>query len=418
MHCIACQKASLKLNLRPEMKKSVIFILLLISHSFVRAETQAGKQTEDAKFKIVKATVEFLASDKETFKDAREATCSNCKTYEDLIDYVSRNKIKKADILIEKWQTVKIDTTITNSKGSLTKFKDIVITDISSGAKSKRKQLASYQTYSKYIDSIINDISVSERVSAVVSRPEESDSIGNTQEIEETNAAVLKAPEKESYFDFLPTISKNMYYAIICLLLAIIAFLAWMFSNKNKMLENKIGSLERKLAKVENTERQSKNISIDLKNASKKLKDAEKEIADLQENLKAETERNQRLSAVPEIEKPVVQTPVSSVAPIIKYARYADQGDGFSVQELLDQEDSETIFELTLLSPNSASFRISGNPNAQRYALSNSPYFLGKTSQYDTFPSGNSLINTDATGELKLQGNKWLIVKPVKISFS
>ncbi len=98
--------------------------------------------------------------------------------------------------------------------------------------------------------------------------------------------------------------------------------------------------------------------------------------------------------------------------------RYADQGDGFSVQELLDEEDSETIFELTVLSPNTASFKISGNQNAQRYALSNSPYFLGKTSQYDTFPSGNSLINTDIPGELKLQGNKWLIVKPVQISFS
>ena len=400
------------------MKKSVILILLLFSHVFVNAETQPREQTEDAKFGIIKATVEFLASDKDTFKDAKETTCSNCKTYEELISYVSRNKIKNADILIKKWQTVKIDTTFANWEESLTEFKDIVITDISSGAKSKRKQLPGYQSYSKNIDSIIDSVSISEPDPAVVEKPDESDTIESTPAIEETNETTVTSSELKSYFDFLPTISKDMYYAIIFLLLAIIAFLAWMFSNKNKVLQNKIGSLERKLAKIESTERQSKNISIDLKNASKKLKDAEKEIADLQENLKAETERNQRLSAVPQTEKSVAQTPDLPPVPITKYARYADQGDGFSVQELLDEEDSETIFVLTLLSPTSASFRISGNPNAQRYALSNSPYFLGKTSQYDTFPSGNSLINSDVPGELQLQGNKWLIVKPVKISFS
>jgi len=418
MRCIVCRKASLKLNLRSEMKKSVILILLLISNFCVNAETQPGEQIQRAKFEIVKVTVEFLASDKETFKEAKEATCSNCTTYEELTSYVSRNKIKNADVLIKKWQTVKIDTTFANWEESLIKFKDLVITDISSGAKSKRQQLPTYLPYSKNIDSIINKVSISEPVSAVVKTPDAADSVASTQVVEETDEKTVKAPEQESYFDFLPTVSKNMYYAIIFLLLAIIGFLAWMISNKNKGLQDKISSLERKLAKVENTERQSKNISIDLKNASQKLKDAEKKIAILQEDLKAETERNQRLTAIPEVEKPIVENPVSSTNPVIKYARYADQGDGFSVQELLDEEDSETIFELTLLSPTSASFKISGNPSAQRYALSNSPYFLGKTSQYDTFPTGSSLINTDTPGELKFQGNKWLIVKPVKISFS
>jgi len=399
------------------MKKSIILILLLISHLFVNAQTQPGKQIEDAKFQIVKATVEFLASDKETFKEVKEATCSNCKTYEELIAYVSRNKIKKADELIKEWRSIKIDTTFTNWNKSLIQFRDRVITDISSGAKSKRKQLASYQSYSKNIDSIISEVSIAEPISAVTETPDEPDSIDSTQVIEETNETIVKVPEQESYFDFLPNISKDMYYVIIFLLLAIIAFLAWMFNNRNKVLQNRVNSLERKLAKVENTDRQSKNASSDLKNINQKLKNAEKEIAVLQENLKTEVERNQRLSAVPKIEKPLVQMPVLTSSPVTKYARYADQGDGFSIQELLDEDDSETIFELNISSPNSATFKISGNPNAQRYALSNSPYFLGKTSQYDTFPSGNSLINTDIPGELKLQGNKWLIIKPAQISF-
>lgn len=224
--------------------------------------------------------------------------------------------------------------------------------------------------------------------------------------------------KQESLFSFLPTISQDMSYIIIFLLLAAAAFLLWLFSNKNKGLQKKVRSLESQLVKVSNNQWQSKNVNTELKNITQKLKDAEKEITVLQENLKAETERNQRLSAIPEKEKSVEQTPVLLSGPIVKYARYADQGDGFSNQELLDKEDSETIFELTLLTQSSATFKISSDPNAQRYALSNSPYFLGKTSQYDTFPSGNSLINTEVPGELKLQGNKWLIVKPAQISFS
>jgi hypothetical protein len=403
------------------MKKSVIFVLLLISHFTVNAETQPGKQIEEAKFQIVKATIEFLASDKETFKEVKEPACKSCRNYEELLAYTSRNKLKKADILIGKWKGFKVDTTYADWNESLIKFKDLVINDISSGPKSKRKQLAGFPSYTAGLDSIIREVSISEsEVSSAQKTPDISEATDSSATNDEVIESPESAPEQNSYFNFLPKISKDMNYIIIFLLLAIIAFLTWMFSNKNKALEKKARALQDKLVKNENSEWQSKTISSELKTVTQKLKDAEKQIVALQEDLKAEKERNKRLSAVPKKEKPAAQIPVPapSSAPAIKYARYADQGDGFSVQELLDEEDSETIFELTLLSASSASFKISNNPNAQRFALSNSPYFLGKTSQYETFPSGNSLINTDVPGELKLQGNKWQIVKPVQISFS
>ena len=54
------------------MKKWVILFVLLVLQISVKAEDGAGKQIKDAKFQIVKATIEFLASDKETFKEAKE----------------------------------------------------------------------------------------------------------------------------------------------------------------------------------------------------------------------------------------------------------------------------------------------------------------------------------------------------------
>jgi len=406
------------------MKRAVSIFLVLLSCTSLRAENGAGKQIENARFQIIKETVEFLASDKGNFKEVTELQCKDCNGYDELINFVRKNKIKRADELINDWQKAKIDTNALGFKKSLTKFKEQIITKITSGTKSNRKTLITYESYENRLALIIEAVAIAEpdagNASNIEKVQESPDSVDEPVVTEPVKIMEENTSESASYFSFLPDLSKDMSYTIILLLLAGILFLIWVLRNKNKIIDKNERALKEQLNKSGSTEWQSKNMSNELKAVSQKLKAAEAEMAVLQENLKAETERNERLSAVAETRKPVVKKPEPKpvMGSVVKYARYADQGDGFSVQELLDEEDSETIFEITPLSPNTASFRISGNQNAQRYALSNSPYFLGKTSQYDTFPSGNSLIITDVPGELKLQGNKWLIVKPVHISFS
>lgn len=99
------------------------------------------------------------------------------------------------------------------------------------------------------------------------------------------------------------------------------------------------------------------------------------------------------------------------------YSRYADLIDGFSVSELLHEEGNDTIFEITVFSPNKAHFRVVTNVAAQRYALSNAPYFLEQTCRYDTLPSGSNMIINEGLGLLTLLGGKWEIKEQVKISF-
>jgi len=118
------------------------------------------------------------------------------------------------------------------------------------------------------------------------------------------------------------------------------------------------------------------------------------------------------------IPKPQIQQP-KPPANKIKFARYADTGDGFSAAELLDKPDGETIFEI-LIAPNNTmgEYKVTSNVDAQRYALSNAQYLLGKTCQYDAFPSGsNAAIKTEKPGTIKLTGSKWTIVNPARISF-
>jgi len=97
------------------------------------------------------------------------------------------------------------------------------------------------------------------------------------------------------------------------------------------------------------------------------------------------------------------------------YTKYADLLDGFSVAELVEEENNETIFEIRLQSPNKATFKVSENPAAQKYALTNADYFLQKTCVYDVVPFGK--ITTEREGRLSLSGGKWEIIEPAKISF-
>ncbi len=403
------------------MKKWMIVFVFTICQFSANAQADAEKQISEAKFQIIKETIEFLASDKETFKEAKEKQCANCIGYKDLLQFIEKNKLKKADGLISEWKKIQIDTSFNGWKNSIQKFRNQVIGDITSGAKSKRKNFQNYKAYEGSLELVIEKVSIAEPIANVPDVQKIEEKPGPVVESKVTEPEIVmseKSSESASFFAFLPDLSKDMSYTILLLLIAGIMFLLWVLRNKNQVIERNERTLNDHLHKSGSTEFQSKSLSNELRAVKQKLKEAEAEIAILQENVRAELERNERLSAVPEIEKSVEKAPAPAVESPIKYARYADQGDGFSVQELLEEEDSETIFELMILSPNTASFKISNNQNAQRYALSNSPYFLGKTSLYDTFPTGNSLINTDIPGELKLQGNKWLIVKPIQISFS
>ncbi|TKK71526.1 hypothetical protein FC093_00425 [Ilyomonas limi] len=222
-------------------------------------------------------------------------------------------------------------------------------------------------------------------------------------------------------------------YAITAVLLAAAVYLFM----ENKKLQ----------ARKKHYKSRANTLEIDLQQMAQKLsamamqkEKLEKDLADseldrkaLEDRLKSfETKKVQQpkpeLKSMP-VAAPAITEKATSKLPVqqpklpvakIKYARYADMGDGFSNAELLDKPDGETIFELTIApNNNTGEYQVASHPDAQRYALSNAQYFLGKTCQYDSFPSGaNAVIKTDTPGTVKLAGGKWTIVNPAKISFS
>ena len=211
-----------------------------------------------------------------------------------------------------------------------------------------------------------------------------------------------------NYFSLLP-------YLAIAILIGLIVRLYNKNEKKNRYLEREL-----KQAK-ESNEHQVSNF----KNQIKKLEEENKSLEDDLESVKRELKMTIKEKPKEISENQISSTPIF-VEPIpppkeespIRFARYADQGDGFASSELLFEEDNDTVFEIRLTSPKTATFKVANNLNAQKYALSNAGFFLGKTCKYDTTPTQNSIITTEIEGELKLQGSKWLILNPAKIIFT
>lgn len=207
----------------------------------------------------------------------------------------------------------------------------------------------------------------------------------------------------------------NIAYAELALIIILLAYI--IIKGFSRAKRNRKISDDLKRIRQERDELRYKNESIsrDLKEINALREEDRSQLALLQEEkfialpnqpIEAEATINTMEWDKPEAPKKIQE---------IFYSRYADLADGFSAAELLTKESNDTIFEITILSPNKASFKVSINPAAQKYALSNADYFLQPTCRYDALPSG--IIINEIPGSLSLIGGKWEIKEKARISF-
>jgi hypothetical protein len=380
---------------------------------------------EDAKFNIVKKTVEFLSTDTSTFKNVKSNTCASCRTFDDLKKFSESNKLTNAGKnVIDPLSEWKLDTSKRKWKESLQRFKQQAHDRITGYGKDRRKLLKGYNEYLTSINRLVNEVVPDGETGAPlsgVSGTTSNETLNSGSDSTGNNNAALPGQAKSSLS------SQWIPYGIIAILIGLAGYLGYKLyeeKNKSKMYENDINKLKQQSyddkEKIITVTNKNDQLEKDLKTLRQKNKSLE-EYARLAESKKNGPMSPQTTEAEPHSEqvaptRAFVQKP--KVAAIItKFAKYADMVDGFSNAELLDSPDDETIFQISIVAPNIGEYKIIDNPRAQKYALMNVQYFLGKTCKYDTFPMDRTTIQTDSPGTVKLNGVKWAITTPAKISF-
>jgi hypothetical protein len=403
-----------------------LFVLPLVFCSALLAQKpDQNSPASIAKFKIVKRTIEFLSTDTASFKGITVNVCHSCADYGQVRQFAA--KITKADVLIDQW----IKTTVGGNKADLTQFRKAVLHDITSGSARKENRLNApgFKGYDEDITGIIES-AFTPATAAASEQPVPA--IANNSEVGDAETPTAENPDEDKApipvaIDInnnkRPLIADMPWIFVATTLLgALLALYFYADGRKHKMTKE---SLKRQLKDqhelMADREKDFQRIKTDVKTLKEELEEAELRYEEMSEKQAAERKQyQQRVKDARQIQLEP-ELPVSfskGFTPVVKYARYADKVDGFSSADLLDQDDNETIFEITITSPGTGAFRISNNRQAQRYALSNASYFFSNTCQYDSLPLADSVIVTNTPGQLELNGDKWTIRYPAKISFN
>jgi len=388
------------------------------------AQEPLETQVKNAKFRIIRSTVIFVAN--VTDNTINTKPIEDAKTIASLTDFTKKNQTKLVglELAIKRWNVeLIVDFTPDGYLESLNKFKTDIATEITKGGKKIRKEGSNAQKFVSYnsnVDKIINGIAIPQNTENQANTESEQDKPLDTNETfsakEDQMSAEVNLVEQPS--DETP--KSAFSFAIILLYILAVISLAGLFilyrfiqvkiADQEIRVKNLIEGFSLDFKRLQNEVQvlrtENKNNSEDFVNLKNELS---KRISNIVQNNASPPLRQNNTGLAP--------PPTPRNEPTIKYAKYADQGDGFSASELINEEDNETIFEITIISPSSAKLRVAGNINAQRYALTNPNYFLARVCKSENIPSNNSSIRTDIAGELKLVGNKWVIVTPAKISF-
>lgn len=386
----------------------LLYLLATACSGSSNAQPSLGAQIEQARIEMMRQTVEFLATDDSAFKQVNTFRC-DCRSWDDIQKFIDANKLTNVDKVMLGIIEKKADTTEANWEKSLLGFKTSIIDNFFT-KKSYRKNKPEYAEFEqKLLEQISN---IHPPVKAVAN---------NKPPVKKSEPPVvppqaIKEKEDHTYESsvFLSPIGIGLSAGMVLLL--VVSYLLFIAKNKIK-------------GQYELEARARKNLNDELIHQRESLEIAKSrncELEDVLQQVKQEKQNLEKLlnnksydavgaQAVSFASAPVQQKKVLQVK---KYAKYADTGDGFSDVYLLDQPNNETIFEITVTAPDKATYIVSTDPNVQKYALSNTDYFLRKTCQYDSFPSGNSTIYTDVPGELRRDGNKWSILSVAKISFN
>jgi hypothetical protein len=388
----------------------LLFLISAIFHLDV-----AAQEVELAKFQIQRTVVTALCDEKEFTKNGKYSLDSIPHVQEQFLKYYescSGIKDPKKNVLRDYIRLA--DTLFSSEKSSpedLEKYIDKLIEKLND--KTERKTT----DFGKRLKEATNAVLIN------YSQAREHAEIADTYSA--TNTVTVGDSLQETISSEKQTDS-NGY-----ILWGVIA-IAWLVALIAIGLSVRAGvTLKEEIAKRRDGKVEIEKINTQLSAMNKTLREVKSQLSSIDEGRKDLEEHMRELSfkQTNSQSPPVGQTTVAASnqnvslivekpAPKVKYAVYADEGNAFSSSALKDAPSSETIFEITLLSENSAEFTVSESSAAQDMARSDIRLYLAETCSYSNSPSTSAFIKTVKRGKLRLNGSKWEIAEKATISFT
>jgi len=392
--------------------KSIISFVIIVSFLYVSAIGQDNAQLDRAKFKLIKNVVWFYSVDtKAGWSNPRD--CKDSKDYAALIE--CSKGMKGVDANVKKWN----DFNVVNFQQLEMLSQQIIVAAIKGREYRINDFKEEFNLFKYKSKEIINEVSTN-----LSEKNVENENLTYNEVLNQPLTEEKILTQKETSVDEDKARAKELSgnrFNIPLLLTLLIAIAALTYSVIIGM------SLKKEIRKLKEIANLNENITTNL-NLTQRFNSLEKEIKSFDGSI--DTLREEFSKKIKNIMTPQTSpeqhlvNPVQNTQPetinkpsiITKYAKYADLGDGFSLNQLSDEQD-EKIFEILISPNNTAKFKIVSNRNGQLLALSDTNLYFNKICKYDSVPTSNSTITTETEGELKLQGNKWQIVSPAKINF-
>ena len=387
------------------MKK--IFLLIILAPFFVLAQTNG----DSLKFEIIKASVNFLATDKASFPNT-SGKSSKCvfDDYSCLLKFCETNQLKGADTKINKWKQKSI-----GSKDDLSKLKGEIINELTVGGdRVNRTKLESFKKYNGSLNKIVNSYKVTPKPIAEPSNQEAVKEDSQTPSVDSSSEPIIplviktENPQEENSQGWFSIIA----FLFSCIALGLGGFIFYKMNKRDKarkdfnsdyfILKEDVKDLRSKLAQKP---------TVDLKPFEEKLNYIENLIRQKEQQTRTvelqieNTNYNER--------KPSVNT---QNAPQQFFAKLPDLGNGFSAGILSANQNGEQIFELEV-NNDKGEFVVSGDSSAQKYALSDFNFYLLNACDFVNQPVRNCRINTIQKGIIIKSGSNWIIQNKAKIEF-
>lgn len=369
------------------MKK---YLLLLAFTPYILFAKNNG---DSLKFEIIKKSINFLSTDKVSFKES-SGNGADCKNgdYDCLIKYCKDNKLKGGKDKIDEWKKLP-----NASEEDLKEMNEKIIADLTTPTpKDKRTKLNGYKEYKS---------SLTELASLFFNVKDDDVVSSNTGNDISVNSNVNNGNKSKIPF-------MALLFSLIALVLSLLSYLKG--KNKPKSNDEKtnhelkaIGEIDLQELKSKLTQKQDihfNSLEKQNKEFESRIKEFENRLLALETSSEKKTSNNSNKNNAQE----------SNVQ--ILYAVLPDNINSFSQSVFSNNQNGEQVYEIQI-NGDSATYVVSSDMKAQKYALTDFNYFLSSACELINQPTKDSRINTVTKGTLVKSGSDWIIQSKAKIEF-